>query len=212
VAVAGGVLAFILGADLPAPVRFLVGGDVFFTLYLVLVIWLACAMTPARLRLRARWDDEGLLVIFTLTGFIVLFVLAAVFLIVNAPRHDSPIIPALAVLSVPLGWTMVHVLMSFHYADLYYTPAERLASGEGEGEPDAEKGDAGGLDFPKTPEPGIGDFAYYSFVVGMTAQVSDVEVTSGALRRATLAHSIFSFFYNTVLIAFTVNAAVSLSG
>lgn len=209
---AGGALAFVLGAGLTTPTRMLVAGDVFFALYLGLMLWLACEMTTDTLRRRAEREDEGLPIIFGLTVFAVIFVLGAVFMIVNQDGHGpTPVISVLAVLSVPLGWGMVHLLATFHYADLYYTPAERLAGGGADEEPDAEAGDAGGLEFPKTPEPGIGDFAYYSFVVGMTAQVSDVQVTSAALRRATLAHGIFSFFYNTVLIAFTVNAAVSLT-
>ena len=211
-AVAGGALAFLAGERLAGPTRFLVAGDVFFALYLALMLRLSLRMTPDALRARAAQEDEGLPIILGLTAVAVVFVLVSVFMIVNQAREPSPFILAFAVASVPLAWTVVHVLASFHYADLYYTPAERLARDTGGEEPDAEAGDAGGLEFPRTPEPGISDFFYYSFVVGMTAQVSDVDVSSAALRRATLAHGIFSFFYNTVLIAFTVNAAVSLAG
>ncbi|TPE53647.1 DUF1345 domain-containing protein [Amaricoccus solimangrovi] len=205
VAVLGGALAFAAGGELRAPARMLLAGDAFFLLYLGLMLRLALATTPAMLRTRAATEDEGMPIILGLTGFAVVFVLGAVFVVVNDPRHGAPVIRGLAVLSVPLGWAVAHLLATFRYADLYYTPAERRREG------DRDEGDAGGLDFPGTPEPGIGDFAYYAFVVGMTAQVSDVAVSSGALRRATLAHGIFSFFYNTVLIAFTVNAAVSFA-
>ncbi|PZQ49419.1 MAG: DUF1345 domain-containing protein [Rhodovulum sulfidophilum] len=205
-AVAGGLLAFALGVGLPGPTRLMIAGDVFFAVYLALIFWFARRMTPARLRLRARWADEGLPIIFGITGFVVVVVLVAVFLIVNARKEPPDAILALALASIPLGWTMVQVLASFHYADLFYTPGARAAEGDA-----APAGDAGGLEFPKTPEPGMGDFTYYAFVIGMTAQVSDVQVTSGAFRRATLAHGVFSFFYNTVLIAFSVNAAVALT-
>jgi uncharacterized membrane protein len=50
------------------------------------------------------------------------------------------------------------------------------------------------------------DFAYYSFVVGMTAQVSDVQVTSKRLRRLTLLHGLISFAFNTIILALTINA------
>lgn len=206
-----GAAAFLAGGSLSAPTRFVVAGDVFFALYLALMLRLAYRMTPETLRARAKAEDEGLAVILGLTAFAVVFVLVSVFLIVNQEHAPAPLVLGLAVASVPLAWAVVHVLASFHYADLYYTPADRLAEGDRDEEPDADQGDAGGLEFPKTPEPGIGDFFYYSFVIGMTAQVSDVDVSSAALRRATLAHSIFSFFYNTVLIAFTVNAAVSIA-
>ena len=107
---------------------------------------------------------------------------------------------ALAILSVPLGWAMIHTVMAFHYASLWHAPAPG-------------GGLARGLEFPgqgKGELAGIWDFIYYSFTLGMTAQTSDVAVTSTALRRVTIVHSGLSFFYNAVLVALTVNAAVSL--
>ena len=69
----------------------------------------------------------------------------------------------------------------------------------------------GALKFPGSDEPGAIDFLYYSFVVGMTAQVSDVQVLTTPMRRATLVHSIVSFFFNTCLLAMAVNAVVALA-
>jgi uncharacterized membrane protein len=78
----------------------------------------------------------------------------------------------------------------------------------------------GGLSFPESAskndgdnpesnalddEPDFIDFAYFSFVLGMTFQVSDVQVTSRRLRRLVLAHSLLSFVYNTILLALTIN-------
>ena len=88
--------------------------------------------------------------------------------------------------------------MAFHYAYLYYSDPE-------------EQRRPAVCDFPDTPEPGAADFLYYSFVVGMTAQVSDVQVTSTRIRKTMLGHSIVSFFFNTVLIAMAVNAVVALT-
>lgn len=207
-AAAGGALVFVGAMALDGPTRALLAGDAFFLVYLALMLRLAFRLTPATLRARAATEDEGLPIILGLTAFAVVFVLAAVFLVTNDPSHPR-VIPTLAVLSVPLCWTVVHMLATFHYADLYYSPAARAREG---GERDDGPGDAGGLDFPATPEPDIGDFAYYSFVIGMTAQVSDVAVSSRGLRRATLVHGIVSFFFNTVLIALAVNIAVNLAG
>ena len=70
--------------------------------------------------------------------------------------------------------------------------------------------DAGGLKFPGTDQPHAWDFMYYSFVIGMTAQVSDVMVLTTLIRQLTLAQAVISFFFNTVLIALAVNVAVVL--
>ena len=101
--------------------------------------------------------------------------------------------------SIPLGWLTLHTVASFHYANLFYAL-------------DAGGGEAGGLDFPGTPEPGPWDFLYFSFVIGMTAQVSDVAVRTTPLRRAALAHGVAAFFYNAVILALAVNAAISQAG
>ena len=105
----------------------------------------------------------------------------------------------MAVAGVPLGWLTLHTLAAFHYANLYYAP--RPGGRE-----------AGGLDFPGTKEPGPWDFLYFAFVIGMTAQVSDVAVRTAQMRRAALAHGVASFFYNTVILALAVNAAVNYAG
>ena len=94
---------------------------------------------------------------------------------------------------------MLHTLAAFHYANLFYAPAPG-------------GGEARGLDFPGSPEPDPWDFLYFAFVIGMTAQVSDVAVRSTALRRTALAHGVASFFYNTVILALAVNAAIALAG
>ncbi|HEX2113690.1 MAG TPA: DUF1345 domain-containing protein, partial [Alphaproteobacteria bacterium] len=70
-------------------------------------------------------------------------------------------------------------------------------------------GDRAELAFPGTSEPTAWDFLYYSFVVGMTAQVSDVQILSTEMRRLTMAHGVVAFFYNTVLLALAVNLIVN---
>jgi uncharacterized membrane protein len=104
---------------------------------------------------------------------------------------------------VLLGWLTLHSIAAFRYAHLY---CERAESGNAEGE------DARGLAFPQTDEPASWDFLYYSFVVGMTAQVSDVQVLTMPMRRVTLVHSVISLFFNTVLLALAVNIAASWAG
>jgi uncharacterized membrane protein len=91
--------------------------------------------------------------------------------------------------------------MAFHYADIHYFD-----------DPATAQDDARDLDFPGKGEPCAWDFLYFSFVVGMTAQVSDVQVKTTVMRKAVLWHGVVSFFFNTVFIAMAVNAAVSMAG
>ena len=100
-----------------------------------------------------------------------------------------------------MGWFVLHAIMGFHYADLFYFDDPQTPEEEGHD-----------LDFPGCEEPAIWDFLYFSFVIGMTCQVSDVQVKSAAMRQTVLAHGVVSFFFNTVFIAMAVNAGVSLAG
>jgi uncharacterized membrane protein len=91
----------------------------------------------------------------------------------------------------------------------YWSPD--MFAGEAEPKDGANGGNVNhGLDFPGTDMPGIYDFLYFSFVIGMTAQTSDVAITSTEMRRINLLHAVISYFFNTVLIAVAVNAAVAL--
>ena len=100
------------------------------------------------------------------------------------------IIVALA--AVPLGWAVVQTLAAFRYAHLHYAAPGRPQ-----------------LTFPGTKAPAPWDVLYFAFTIGMTAQVSDVTTTSAAMRRVVLFHAVGSFFYNTVILALAVNAAVT---
>ena len=181
------------------PLPPLIGGDAFFLIYLALMVRFALQITPDGLRQRAGIEDEGIPLIVLLALGAVGMSLASIFGLLAGSGGPDLWELSLAIASVPLGWSMVHTILAFHYAHLYYAT-------EGE-----DAGDAGGLDFPGTKEPGAWDFLYFSFVIGMTAQVSDVTVHAAGMRRLVLAHSIVSFFYNTVLVALAVNVAVALA-
>ncbi|MGZ8410370.1 MAG: DUF1345 domain-containing protein [Hyphomicrobium sp.] len=183
---------------LAQPVRLLVAGDGFFGVYLVLMAVLETRATPEDMRRRASFEDEGIILIVLITLTAISLSIGSIFALLEPERPDTFRL-ALAIASVPLGWLTLHTIAAFHYAHLYYA---KVMSSRG------HRQDAGGLEFPDTSEPTGWDFLYYSFVVGMTAQVSDVQVLTTPMRRLTLAHGVVSFFYNTVILALAVNLAV----
>jgi uncharacterized membrane protein len=97
-----------------------------------------------------------------------------------------------------VSWAIVHTIYTFHYAHLYY----QKQKGDG---PVKEP-----LNFPDEKKPDYLDFAYFSFVVGMTFQVSDVEISSRKVRRIVLVHGLLSFALNTFVVALTINLIAGL--
>jgi uncharacterized membrane protein len=183
---------FLLG--LPAVYVVLSGGNTFFLLYLILMARLIRASGPAELRAHAEQADEGVALILLLAVLAISVSIAAIFLVLNAAESGQSA-RLIALISIPLGWTTVHVLAAMHYAHLYYHGAH------------------GGMTFPGAGAgkngPDAMDFVYASFVIGMTAQVSDVTVDSRQMRHVVLVHSVVSFFYNTCILALAINAAVT---
>ncbi len=181
-------------APMSAALRALLGVNAFFVIYLALMLRFAQTASLDDLRQHAEQADEGLGFIFALAVMAVAVSLTAIVLVLTGPAVGIWA-QLLALSAAPLGWGMVHVLAGFHYAHLYFRPEGKVARG--------------GLVFPGKTAPGVWDFLYFSFGIGMTAQVSDVVTSSTALRKVVLVHAVASFFYNTVILALAVNAAVS---
>lgn len=194
-----GVIVWAATGMLVQPVRLMVAGDSFFGVYLVQMAILATRARPEDMRRRARFEDEGIILIVLIALTAISLSIGAIFALLNEAERPDTFRLALAIASVPLGWLTLHTIAAFHYAHLYY--GEAMSSR-------GDRQDAGGLEFPETSEPTGWDFLYYSFVIGMTAQVSDVQVLTTPMRRLTLAHGVASFFYNTVILALAVNLAV----
>lgn len=174
------------------------GGDAFYLIFLVLCMVMVAGQKASDLKKRAKTEDEGIVIVLLVTVATMVFFCDAVFIALNQ-KHQIGIAPlALAGIGAVLGWLVLHTVMAFHYADIHY-----FEDPQAHGERD--------LDFPGRGDPGPWDFLYYSFVVGMTAQVSDVQIRTTVMRRTTLLHGVVSFFFNTVFIAMAVNAAVSLA-
>jgi uncharacterized membrane protein len=155
---------------------------------------------PSEVRQIARIQDPSRTLIFLFvifSAFISLFAIIALQREVPNPKKvlDSQLI--LSVASVMLSWLLIHTLFTLRYAHIYYSCKSM--------EKDMQKEHVGGLDFPSENEPDYLDFAYFSFVIGMTFQVSDVEISSRNIRRIALLHGMLSFVYNTVIVAFSIN-------
>jgi uncharacterized membrane protein len=185
-----GVLA-LLPAEWRLATRSLVAWDIALGLYLGLAFRLMTNCDVNTIKRRAAHQDEGRLTILVLVVASALASLLAI-LAELAGANRQPAHLALAAVTILLSWAFTHTIFAIHYAHEYYSEKAR-------------KG--GGLNFPGDEPPDYWDFVYFSFVVGMTSQVSDVAVTSSTLRRLVAAHGVASFIFNATLLALTVNIA-----
>jgi len=194
ISMAFGIAAFLsLPASLRPVTRMLIGWDVFVALYIVLVYIMMLKSDHRYIRRNAVLQDDGrfLIPIFTAVGA---FASVAAIVFELGASHRVPQL-ALATLTIALSWAAVHSAFALHYAHDYYRGAK-----------------PGGLQFPSGDQhdhADYWDFVYFSFVIGMTAQVSDVGITDKAIRRTATAHGIISFIFNTALLALMVNIAAS---
>lgn len=189
--------------SLPQLVKLVIVWDVYALSYCVTSWIVFFARTCAQIRQHAREEDGSRIFVYLvilLSSFASLF---TVLLLISSDdiKDTTPYIyvPA-AILGILLSWMMVHITFTFHYAHLFYDDDE---------EGNSQK-HAGGLNFPNENKPDYLDFAYFSFIIGMTFQVSDVEVSSKKLRRVVLLHSLLAFGLNTFVVALTINLIAGL--
>ena len=177
------------------PTRLLVGWDVGIALYLVLAFEMIANSTIDRIRQRAAREDEGQAAILVLTVIAAMASLAAIFaLLSESARKDRPVQSVvLAVVTILLSWVFIHTIFALHYAHEFYD----------------ETADGGLAFLGDEKEPDYWDFVCFSFIIGMTSQVSDVGITSKLIRRTAAAHGVIAFFFNAALLALTINLAAS---
>ncbi len=177
--------------------RLLVGWDAGVAVYLALVYHLMAVCHVGHIRLRARIEDEGKNAILVLTATAALASLGAIVAELGSSSTGGfarpPAHLILATVTIVMSWAFTHTIFALHYAHDFYQ----------------ESGKGGGLAFPGGEEPDYWDFVYFSFVIGMTSQVSDVAIMSKTMRRTAAAHGIVSFVFNAALLALTVNIAAS---
>jgi uncharacterized membrane protein len=188
---------FVLPSTLAHQTRFIIGWDVGTAVFLGAALIMMLRANIDRMRRRAAQQDAGRVMILALTVAAV----GASVLAIGFELHEAKGLPAsqagwrvgLAALTVLLSWSFTHTIFAIHYAHEDY-----------------RDGKAGGLVFPGDEPPDYLDFMYYAFVVGMTCQVSDIQVADPMLRRLTLVHGVLSFFFNTVILALAINLAAGL--
>ena len=195
ISVALGIVAFfLLPSSLRLVTRLLVSWDIFVTFYLVLAYIMMFRCGIAHIRRRAVLQDDGRFLILLVTALGAFASIAAIVFELGASHRGVPEL-TLATVTIALSWAAVHTIFALHYAHDYYRGAK-----------------PGGLQFPSGDEhdhADYWDFVYFSFVIGMTAQVSDVGITDKTIRRTATAHGIISFVFNTALVALMVNIAAS---
>jgi uncharacterized membrane protein len=153
---------------------------------------------PEKMRVEARRDDAGQVLLLFLTGIISVVVLAALSRLYLAGDKMGAVDVALLVATLLASWTFTNLILAFHYARLYYTAADG--------------GDHEGLDFPGDCTPDFSDFINFAFVIGMTCQTADIEITKTRMRRVSTFHGLFAFAFNLGILALTVNVLASTAG
>jgi uncharacterized membrane protein len=193
--IAIGIVAFfLLPGSLRLVTRLLISWDIFIALYLVLVYTMMLRSGLAYIKRNAVLQDDGRFLILLVTALGAFASVGAIVFELGAGHRGTSEL-TLGTVTIALSWAAVHTAFALHYAHEFYRGAK-----------------PGGLDFPKGHEdepPDYWDFVYFSFVIGMTAQVSDVGVTDRIIRRTATVHGIISFVYNTALVALMVNIAAS---
>jgi uncharacterized membrane protein len=152
---------------------------------------------------RAALEDPGRNAVLALVLGSVGFGLAAAIIILGRGPHvtsnnERAVIYAVGLLAVIAGWALIHTMFVFRYAHLFYYDSDDDGSAQR------------GLVFPGTEEPNDFDFAYFSFVIGMTFQVSDVSIKDRGVRNVALFHALISFAYNTAIVALVINLVSGL--
>ena len=180
---------------------------------IVAILWVAFALTFVTISIilffkltvseivqRANEEDGSRL--FVLISILVSSCASmfTVLLLIISDKMDSHknLTEIISVIGVVVSWVLVHTIFTFHYAHLYYFKQTN------------DKKTTEPLSFPSKAKPDYLDFAYFSFVIGMTFQVSDVQINAGVIRRTALAHGLLSFAFNTFVVALTINFIAGL--
>jgi uncharacterized membrane protein len=198
-AVGGAVVAlaarYIVG--LQPSTALILGWDALSLTYIGIMFWRMRGCTPDLMRAEAAQTDEGRATILTLviTAAAIASVAIGLELSLAKGAHGAERLLriALAFGTLAASWVMVHLIFAQHYAHAYY---DRDVDGIG---------DTRGLRFPGDEEPDYWDFLHFAMIVGVASQTADIAISAKPLRRLNTVHALFSFTFNTVIVALTIN-------
>jgi uncharacterized membrane protein len=181
--------------------RIMIGWDCFSICMLTISAVIFSSMRPRQIRLLAKQEDAGRIVVFLITLIATMGSLFGVMLLLGNTNWllGKGVETFVYITGVICSWFLLHTMFAYRYALLYY--------GDHPLDPDQH---TVGLQIPNELWPDYLDFAYFAFVIGMTFQVSDIEISSRTIRRVALVHGILSFLFNTVIVALTINVVVDL--
>jgi uncharacterized membrane protein len=203
-AIAGAAAFFLCPSTMPGTLRTSIAWDVSGIVYLMLAFRLMYYCDVSHIKSVASTRDDSRAVIL---GIILMAICASFVAIAQLISHgkqpsvdssEKILLAFIAIFTIVISWTVTQVAFTLHYAHEYYRPGENS---------DAE----GGLDFPHSDTPDYWDFLYFATSIGATSQTSDTAIKSHNLRRLVTLHAVIAFFFNTAVLALTVNIAASLA-
>jgi uncharacterized membrane protein len=176
--------------------RLLVAWDTTALLYIAMVQIFVAPCSVEQIKQRAAVQDEGAVAILLITmGTAFASLVALIVLLGEKSGGGGALRVVVAVSTIVLSWSFMHTIFTLHYAHEYYG--------------DRRDQQQGGLEFPGRERPDYWDFLYFSLVIAMTSQVSDVAISSKVIRRIATLHGVLSFFFNLGILALTINMLAS---
>jgi uncharacterized membrane protein len=186
--------------------RALIGWNAGLWLYFVLVGIMISTASKESIMRRAAQQDDGRFTILILATLAAFAAFGGIFAELVIVKDSSGLVRALhvslAAATIVSAWAFIHVMFALHYAHEYFI--DRTAT-----RTTPEKSH-GGLKFPGPTEPDYLDFFYFSFVIGVACATADVEIWAPAMRRTALVHCVLAFFFNSAVLALTINIAAGL--
>lgn len=231
---AGALAGFLAPDSLGVVTRGLIGWNVAIICDLALAFVMMLRATHGGIRFQAQMLDDGRYFVLIFSAFAAVAAISAIVVEMGAAKEMQGLSKALHLVlaggTILTSWLFMHMSFGLHYAHEYYLE-RRLTGAEGgesdagpfdmDGDGDVDDDDLckaaeassdtrGGLIFPDTTRPTYGDFAYFSYTIGVASQTADVSISSRAMRKIVLAHSVLAFFFNTTILALTINLAAGL--